>query len=136
MLETLLPALGNFFAYFVSALILLMAFKYIYVWITPHDEWQLIKEQQNLAAALGLGGAMLGFAVAVGGVISNSLSLLDFLIWAVIALLAQLLAFAVVRFIFMPKLIQRIEAGEVSAGVMLGVTSVAVGVLNAACMTY
>jgi len=40
------------------------------------------------------------------------------------------------RFTFMPKIAERIQNNEVSAGVMLGAMSVAVGLLNAACMSY
>jgi putative membrane protein len=36
----------------------------------------------------------------------------------------------------MPKISERIENNETSAGVMLGLVSVAVGILNAACMSY
>jgi len=61
---------------------------------------------------------------------------LDFATWGVVALIAQSLAFLVVRFIFMPKIVSRIIANEISAGVMLASTSIAVGVLNAACMAY
>ncbi|HRH77849.1 MAG TPA: DUF350 domain-containing protein, partial [Cellvibrionaceae bacterium] len=68
--------------------------------------------------------------------VSNSIHLLDFVLWGVIALTAQLMAFALVRFVFMPELVQRIKDNEVSAGVILGATSIAVGVLNAACLTY
>jgi putative membrane protein len=36
----------------------------------------------------------------------------------------------------MPKIAERINNNEVSAGIILGSMSVAVGMLNAACMTY
>jgi putative membrane protein len=36
----------------------------------------------------------------------------------------------------MPKIAERIEQNEVSAGIMLAALSIAVGLLNAACMTY
>lgn len=131
-----LLALGSFALYFAVSLILLVVFKHLYPLITPHNEWQLIKEKQNTAAAIALGGAILGFALALGGAASNSVGILDYLIWAVIALLAQMLAFIVIRFVFMPKIVARIENDEVSAGIMVAVFSVAVGLLNAACMTY
>ena len=67
---------------------------------------------------------------------SNSVSMVDFVTWAAIALIAQLLAFALVRFFFLPLIVERIKSNEVSAGTMLGATSIAVGLLNAACMTY
>lgn len=134
--QTLMESVASFGSYFGLTLLLVVIFKFIYSLITPHDEWKLIKEDQNTAAAIGFGGAVIGFAIALGGVVENSISLLDFVIWGIVALIAQSLAFLVVRFIFMPKIVARITANEVSAGVMLAATSIAVGILNAACMTY
>ena len=51
-------------------------------------------------------------------------------------MVAQCVAFAIIRFGFMPKIVQRIEDNEISAGVMLGVINVSIGILNAACMSY
>lgn len=134
--SALSSGLLSFASYFVLALLALILFKFIYSLITPHDEWKLIKEQANTAAAIGFGGAIIGFAVALSGVISNSVSLSDAVTWSLVALLAQCIAFALVRFLFMPKIVRRIEAGEVSAGIMLASVNIAVGLLNAACMTY
>ena len=134
--STLLTSILHFGAYFGSSLLFLVVFKFGYAFVTPHDEWKLIKEDKNTAAALGFGGAVLGFAIALSGAASNSISLLDFVTWGAIALIAQLLAFALVRFCFLPLIVERIKSNEISAGIMLGVTSVAVGLLNAACMTY
>jgi putative membrane protein len=136
METTLTMSILNFASYFGLSLVLLVVFKYVYAFVTPHDEWKLIKEDQNTAAAIGLGSAVVGFAIALGGAASNSVSWGDFLTWGVIALAAQILAFAVVRFVFMPKIVARIEAGEISAGIMLAATNLAVGLINAACMTY
>ena len=80
--------------------------------------------------------AVVGFAIALASAASNSISLIDFAVWGVVALFAQCLAFAIVRFIFLPKVVERIKDNEVSAGVILAGTSVAVGLLNAACMSY
>ena len=136
MLQTLLPAVGSFAIYFLVALAFLAIFKFIYALVTPHDEWKLIKEEKSTAAAIAFGGAILGFSLAISGAISNSVSIIDFVIWAVIATLAQIVAFGLVRFVYMPKIVERIHDGEVSAGIMVAVTSVAIGLLNAACMTY
>lgn len=131
-----LQGLSAFALYFAMSLVLLLLFKFIYTFITPHDEWKLVKEQQNSAAAIGLVGALVGFALALGSAASQSVSIIDFIIWGVIALIAQTIAFAIVRFILMPRIVERINANEVSAGIVLGGVSVAVGLLNAACMTY
>ena len=108
----------------------------VYALVTPHDEWKLVKEEQNVAAAIGFAGAIVGFAIALGSAASNSVAIIDFIIWAVVAIIAQSIAFALLRFTFMPKIAQRINENEVSAGVMLAGMSIAVGLLNAACMTY
>lgn len=133
---TSLSGLTSFALYFAVAIALLLAFKFIYAFVTPHDEWQLVKEEQNVAAATGFSGAIIGFSIALASAAANSVSLLDFAIWGVVALVAQILAFMILRFVFMPKLVQRIKDNEVSAGIMLGGLSIAVGLLNAACMTY
>jgi putative membrane protein len=136
MLEnTFFANIGSFGLYFVIAIAFLVAFKHVYVLMTPYNEWQLIRDDKNTAAAIGFGGAVLGFTLALASVISHSVGVIDFVAWGAVAFLAQLLAFFVVR-MFMPRIQQRIEAGEVSAGVILAITSVAVGLLNAACMTY
>lgn len=131
-----LSGILNFATYFGLSVVFLIVFKVVYAKVTPHDEWALIKGEQNVAASIALGGAVLGFAIAVSGVVNNSVSLIDFAMWAVVALVAQLFAFAIVRFIFMPKIVSRIENGEVSAGVIVACVSVAIGTMNAACMSY
>merc|ERR1712098_601978 len=120
-----LAGLDNFALYFGLSIVFLFIFKLVYALVTPHDEWKLVKEEKNVAAAIGLGSAA-----------SNSVAVVDFAIWALVAVIAQSLAFAILRFSFMPKIAERINNNEVSAGVMLASMSIAVGLLNAACMTY
>ena len=131
-----ISGLDNFAIYFGLSIVLLFVFKIVYAFVTPHDEWKLVKEEQNIAAATGFGGAIIGFSIALAGAATNSESLVDFAIWGLIALVAQTLAFAILRFTFMPKIAERIVNKEVSAGIMLASMSVGVGLLNAACMTY
>ena len=135
-LQASLLGLANFALYFSVSIALLMAFKFVYTLVTPHDEWKLVKEDKNVAAAIGFIGAVIGFSLALASAASNSVSLVDFAIWGVVALFAQLIAFAIVRFLLLPKVVQRINDNEIAAGIVLGGTSVAVGLLNAACMTY
>ena len=131
-----LSGISVFALYFFVALLLLMVFKWVYVLITPHDEWKLVKQENNTAAAIGFIGAVIGFSLALSSAASNSVSLVDFAVWGLVALAAQSIAFLMVRFLFMPKVVERINANEVSAGIILGGVSVSVGLLNAACMTY
>lgn len=131
-----LSGLSNFALYFGLSIVLLFVFKIVYAFVTPHDEWKLVKDDQNVSAAVGFGGAIIGFCLALAGAAANSASLVDFAIWGLVALIAQSLAFAILRFTFMPKIAERIVNNEVSAGIMLAAVSVGVGLLNAACMTY
>lgn len=131
-----IAGLQNFAMYFAISIVLFFVFKIVYAFVTPHDEWKLVKEEKSTAAAIGFGGAMVGFAIALAGAVENSEFLLDYAIWGFVAIVAQLLAFALLRFTFMPKIAERIQNNEVSAGIMLGSMSIAVGLLNAACMSY
>lgn len=131
-----LGSITDFAIYFVVALVLLVLFKWLYTLVTPHDEWVLVKDEQNTAAAIAYGGAIIGFAIAVASAAENSVSLLDFVIWGGVALVAQLVAYFIVRLLFMPKIAQRLVAGEVSAGIILASVSIAVGLLNASCMSW
>ena len=136
MITQSMAGLLNFALYFAVSIIYLFIFKVVYAMVTPHDEWKLVKQEKNVAAAIGFGGAMVGFSLALASAASNSLGLIDITLWGVVAVIAQSLAFALLRFSFMPKIAERINNNEVSAGIMLAAMSIAVGILNAACMTY
>lgn len=135
-IQASLLGLSNFALYFAISIAYLLVFKFVYTLVTPQNEWKLVKDEQNVAAAIGFMGAVIGFALALASAATNSVSLIDFSLWGIIALIAQTVAFAIIRFIFMPKIVQRINENEISAGIVLGGTSIAVGLLNAACMTY
>ena len=61
-----ISGLGYFVAYFATALALVAVFLTVYTWVTPHGEIALIR-QGNVAAALSLSGALLGFIVPLAG---------------------------------------------------------------------
>ncbi|MBD1555887.1 DUF350 domain-containing protein [Vibrio sp. S9_S30] len=130
-----LAGLVDFVTYFAICIAFLILFKLVYIRFTPYDEWTLVKEN-NIAAAVALSGSFVGYSISIAGAASNSVNLVDFVIWGVVAFVAQLLAFMLVRFIFLPKISQRIQDNEISAGIVLASVSIAVGMLNAACMTY
>ena len=92
MILNSIAGLANFALYFVISIALLFIFKIVYAFVTPHDEWKLVKEDKNLAAAVGFAGAMIGFSIALAGAATNSLSIVDFVIWGVVAIIAQSLA--------------------------------------------
>ncbi|MEJ2817888.1 MULTISPECIES: DUF350 domain-containing protein [unclassified Caulobacter] len=119
---------------FVAAGLFTVIFKIVYQWVTPYNEAKLIREG-NVAAALALGGALVGYVLPLASALSNTVTLLEFCAWAALAGVLQIAAFTLVRVVVMKDVTARIEKGEVAAGVYLMSISLVVGVLNAACMT-
>jgi len=123
-----------FLVAFVAAGLFTIAFKYVYQWVTPYNEKALIR-QGNMAAAIALAGALIGYVLPLASALSHTVSLPEFAAWAALAGVIQIAAFTGVRLVALPDVKARIENGETSIGVYLAAISVAVGVLNAACMT-
>lgn len=128
-----LSGLPAFLAFFGTAAVLTLLFVLIYTRITKHNELALIK-QNVAAAAIAFSGSLIGFALPLASAIDNSADLLDMILWGLVALIVQIVVFLVVR-IFMPRVSERIEAGEMAAGIWLAAASVSAGILNAASMT-
>lgn len=126
-------AVFGFVSYILGAAVLFALFQFIYTRITPHKEFELIRSG-NVAAAIALGGAIIGFAIPASNVIAYSISILDFVVWAVIAALVQLLAFLVTSLV-LKGTSERIKKGEIAAGIYVAAVAISVGMLNAACMT-
>jgi putative membrane protein len=125
-----LPA---FLIYFGTAIALLLLFGVVYTRLTAHDEFALIRQGKS-AAAVALGGSLIAFVLPLCSAIIHSVSLVDFVIWGLIALVIQIATYFAVR-ILVPNLSQRISNDEMAAGLFVALTSVAVGAINAACMT-
>jgi putative membrane protein len=102
--------------------------------VTPHDEFALIRANDP-AAAIALGMSLLGFVLPVVSAIAHSANVWDCLIWSAIALIVQIAVYYIVK-IPVPNLSARIAAGELAAAIWLGLSSLAAGALNAACMIY
>lgn len=123
-----------FLVAFIAAGVFTVVFKIVYQAVTPYNEAKLIREG-NVAAALALGGALVGYVLPLASALSNTVSLIEFCAWAALAGVLQIAAFTLVRVVVMKDVAARIEKGEIAAGVYLLSISLAVGVLNAACMT-
>jgi putative membrane protein len=87
------------------------------------------------APAVSFGGAVLGFVVPLAGAIAHSVSFLDMVLWALVALVVQVIVFLVLR-ISLPGLVRDIEDNRIGSALVLAVFSTAAGLLNAACMTW
>lgn len=126
-------SLLTFVAYFGAAIVLTALFVLLYAWMTPHNEFRLMREG-NGAAALGLTGATLGFVIPLALVISVSGSLLQAVIWGAGALVVQTLGHLGARLVF-PSLTSDIAAGKYSAAIVQSGIALSLGILQAACWT-
>jgi putative membrane protein len=128
-----LASLSEFLIFFVAAAVLTIVFVVIYTRVTRHDELALIKKNST-AAGIAFAGSLIGFALPLASTMINSVTVVEMVLWGVVALIVQVLVYLLIR-LPMPRISERIEADEVAAGIWLGACSMVAGILNAASMT-
>lgn len=133
MLDYLLT-LPQFLAWWLLALAECGLFVGLYIFLTPHSEFRLIREG-NVSAAVMLSGALLGFVLPVASALAHSVNLVDFAIWGFVALVVQLIVYLALRLSFRP-LHELIEQDRLSVAILCAAVGVGAGILNAAAMTY
>lgn len=127
----------SFLGFFITALALVIVFLYLYAIVTPYDDYKLIFEENNIAAALGFGGAIIGVSIPIYSALVHSISYMDFAIWGVVAIIIQLVfAFIVTRLEGKFSFKERISQGVVPVGILMAFLSIAIGLLNAGSMSY
>jgi len=124
----------NFGLAFLAAGGFTLIFKAIYQLITPYNEGALIRAG-NPAAAVALGGAVIGYVIPLASALAHTATLPEFVAWATLAGVLQIAAFWIVRRVALPDVTPRIERGDMAAALYLLIISLAVGILNAACMS-
>ena len=129
-----IAGLPNFLLYFALALVLLTIFVAIYVRVTSYREFVLIRSG-NVAAAISLSGALIGFVLPLASAIAHSVNPVDMVAWGAIALLVQLVVYAAVSRL-VPHFREAIEADRAAPATLLAALAISVGILNAACLTY
>ena len=129
----MLASVGNYLLYFVSTLVLLVVAIFIYIKVLPYDELALIRKG-NTAAAVALAGTMMGYAAVVWSATSHGANLLETAVWSAVALVSQIVAFEVIHFLFRDFKAE-MEKGDVAYGIILGAFSLAIGIINAGCLT-
>lgn len=115
----------------VSVLLLLGAAA-IYIALTPHKEISLVR-QGNVAAAVDLGGVLVGLAIPLAFSLKGSTSLVDVALWGVATVVIQLLVFRLVDLVLhgLPK---RIRDGEMAAAALLVGAKLATAMIVAAAV--
>jgi putative membrane protein len=123
-----------FLVAFVAAGLFTIAFKLIYQVATPYNERNLIRDG-NVAAAITLGAALLGYILPLASALEHTVSLMEFAAWALLAGVIQIVTFTVVRMVVMRDVSERITRGELAAAIYMASISLGVGLLNAASMS-
>ena len=127
----------SFLSFFFTALALVIVFLYLYAVVTPYDDYKLIFEDNNIAAALGFGGAIIGVSIPLYSALVHSVSYMDFAIWGGVAILIQLIfAFIVTRLSGKYSFKTKISDGVISVGILMAFLSISIGLLNAGSMSY
>ena len=119
--------------YMLVGSVMMVMFGVVYLRITPAEELRLIKNG-NLSCALSFGGALVGFCLALAASISQSVNFPDFILWGMGAAVIQILVyFAATKII--PQANEELVNNNVAVGALFGAISVAIGLLNAACLS-
>ncbi len=127
----------GFISFFFTAVALVVVFLYLYAIVTPYDDYKLIFEDNNIAASLGFGGAIIGVAIPLYSALVNSISYNDFVIWGGVAIFIQLIfAFIVTRLGGKYSFKTKISQGVIPVGILMAFLSIAIGLLNAGSMSY
>lgn len=128
-----MAGLPAFLLYFVVGTALIAGFAVIYQRLTAHDEIALIRAG-NVSAVIAFGGNVLGFSIPLEKAIEQAATIPDLVLWAVAAMLIQLGAYGLVRWL-VPDLSRRIEENHIAAASLLAVVALICGTLAGASMT-
>jgi putative membrane protein len=129
-----ISGLPYFLLYFAIAVALVALYLFVYALVTAHNEFALIR-QNVLSAALSLGLSLIGFALPLSSAIVHARSVVDLVLWGLVAMAVQIVVYWLVRLV-VPNLSERVASGEMASALFLGAASLAAGIINAASMTY
>jgi putative membrane protein len=104
----------------------------VYLRLTPYHELDLVRGG-NVAAAITLGGALIGLAIPIGMTLAHSLNVADILIWGSVSAALQAIAFGAAN-LALRGLARSVERGDVAAAIVAASVQIAVGIINAGAM--
>ncbi|MDC8744941.1 DUF350 domain-containing protein [Xanthomonas campestris] len=122
-----------FLSYFGTGLGVLIVAVVLVTLVTPHKDFTLLR-QGNVAAAAALAGNLIGVALPLHSAITHSVSLVDALIWGVVACGIQVVAYLLANLVA-GRISRQITDNVAAAGIFSAGVSIAVGLINAAAIT-
>jgi putative membrane protein len=131
-IQTFVKGFPDFLIHGGVTLALLMAGCIVHVILTPMKEMQLIRAG-NVSAGISVGAVIVGLAVPMSACLATATSVYDILIWGVVAILLQLLAFRAAD-LLLRDLPKRIERDEVGAALVLAGVKIAAAMIMAAAL--
>lgn len=114
------------------SVLMLLGAAALYIVLTPHKEISLVR-QGNTAAAVDLGGVLVGLALPLAISLKGSTSLIDVALWGVATVAIQLLVFRLVD-VLLHDLPKRIKDGEMAAAALLVGAKLATAMIVAAAV--
>lgn len=133
ILQSLMSGFPLLMAHSATTFAILFIGVRVYMLVTPHDEVALIR-QGNAAAGLSLGGAIFSIALPLAFVLAFSVSVIDILLWGVVTLILQLVAFFIVDRV-LKNLSARIEEGDMASAILLVSVKLTTAAVNAAAVS-
>lgn len=123
-------------SYIGLAVVLLFIGIVLFEVTTKNKEMELIKNG-NKAAVYAFGGRILGLAIVLYSSISNSVNILDMVVWGSIAIIIQIVVFYLAE-LLTPKfnITKAIDDDNQAVGLFLLFLSVSIGLIIAASLTY
>ena len=126
----------NYLSYAGLSFLLLIIGFVLFELSTKTKELKLIA-QGNLAAALVIGGKLLGLSFVIGSAIANSVNLTDMIIWGAVGIVSQIALYILLELITIRFSIKdAIENNNTAVGTLLLLISLSVGWVIAQCLTY
>ncbi len=133
VLQSLMSGFPLLMAHSATTFVILIVGVRLYMLVTPHDELTLIRAG-NAAAALSLGGAIVAMALPLAFVLAFGISVVDILVWGVVTLVLQLIAFFLVDRL-LKDVSKRIEQGDMAAAILLVSVKLTTAMINAAAIS-
>ncbi|MFZ4684319.1 MAG: DUF350 domain-containing protein [Hyphomonadaceae bacterium] len=131
-IQTFVKGFPDFLIHGGVTLALLMAGCIVHMLLTPMKEMQLIRAG-NVSAGISVGAVIVGLAVPMSACLATATTVYDILIWGVVAILLQLLAFRASD-LLLRDLPKRIERDEVGAALVLAGVKIAAAMIMAAAL--
>jgi putative membrane protein len=123
-------------SYIGLAVVMLIIGIFFFEVTTKNKEFTLIKNG-NKAAVYAFGGRILGLAIVLYASISNSVNMLDMVIWGSIAIIIQIVLFYLAELLTPTfNITNAIDEDNQAVGLFLLFLSVSIGLIIAASLTY